>query len=861
MGKLTKMFFVAVARILVLAVIFNTAFSNIKVVWAEETPTANTQTQYDYSNYIIEEERIWIPNSSSIPSVDGQTTTTYETEEVYIEGHFEDTEEWIPDEYKEETVKVSDGYWKPQTEWIPEYYKTTTETVPGYFKQVQNWVSGYYRDVQKWVSGYYRDVQKWVDGYYRTVQKWVDGYYKTVRKWVDGYYRTVQKWVDGYYKTVQKWVSGYYKSVQKWVSGYYKTVQKWVPGYYRTVQKMVSGKLTVVQEWVSGYYTTTQEWVSGYYTVVQEWVSGYYTTTQEWVSGYYTVVQEWVSGYYTTVQEWVSGYYTVVQEWVSGYYTTVQEWVNGYYTTSREWVDGYYTTSNVWVPETTKEVKELVAGYYKTVDVWVDAKYDTVQTLIPGHYKQVWVEGHTATVIKGTETIVPNDVYASDGELNIFQKFGKWISTIWNDLTDLVGNTWNDVKNLVGEAYNDIKEKIISLVNNARQKIADLISSITSTFVNMLKNAFIGTLEFLDTRQAKAVLGTLQAVGGGIQVAVGVALCGSGIGAVLGVPVILHAVADIGQGAATAINAIADKNILPEVNFMEALYAYVGGLIGGAIGGEKGKEIGSKIGTGAFTAVDIVISMITVEGGLKTLNKLMTMDNVGDVLKFAGKTLTDGMTGMVKSIGGAASSVVNSIKKIPDILTTASSTVADFGKAIGDSAKLFSDIWKKQPASTGTYISSNFGGEISKLSDKLEATIKEFKSTLKGTGELIPNIIPNKGFDSFTKLKTYLGDAGDGKAWHHIVEQSQVGARAGFAVDEVNNVKNVISIPTGSGTVHSKISAHYSSKFPDLTGDLTVRDWLATKSFDEQFEYGKELLEQYGEVIATESGWIFKQFE
>ena len=109
-------------------------------------------------------------------------------------------------------------------------------------------------------------------------------------------------------------------------------------------------------------------------------------------------------------------------------------------------------------------------------------------------------------------------------------------------------------------------------------------------------------------------------------------------------------------------------------------------------------------------------------------------------------------------------------------------------------------------------------------------------------------------------MKSYLGSPGDGKAWHHFVEQAQVGKRANFTSSQVNNVNNVIAIPHGKGTIHSKISAHYSSKF-DFTDGLTVRDWLATQSFDEQFQYGKELLEEFGTVTATESGWVFKQFD
>ena len=119
------------------------------------------------------------------------------------------------------------------------------------------------------------------------------------------------------------------------------------------------------------------------------------------------------------------------------------------------------------------------------------------------------------------------------------------------------------------------------------------------------------------------------------------------------------------------------------------------------------------------------------------------------------------------------------------------------------------------------------------------------------------NLIPNKGFKTFNDLKAYLGNPGQGNQWHHFVEQSQIGKRANFNSEQVNNINNVIAISSGSGSIHSKISAHYSSKF-DFTNGQTVRDWLSTKSFEEQFEYGKQLLEEFGDVKATEKGWVFK---
>ncbi|MDU4961607.1 MAG: hemagglutinin repeat-containing protein [Sporomusaceae bacterium] len=122
-------------------------------------------------------------------------------------------------------------------------------------------------------------------------------------------------------------------------------------------------------------------------------------------------------------------------------------------------------------------------------------------------------------------------------------------------------------------------------------------------------------------------------------------------------------------------------------------------------------------------------------------------------------------------------------------------------------------------------------------------------------------VIGSQGFKTFDELKRVLGPAGEGKQWHHLVEQSQIGKRAGFEAEMVNNVDNVIAIPSGSGSIHSVISGHYSSK-PDWAGGKTVRDWLADKSFQEQFDYGLNYLKEFGEVTKNSNGgWIFKPFQ
>ena len=121
------------------------------------------------------------------------------------------------------------------------------------------------------------------------------------------------------------------------------------------------------------------------------------------------------------------------------------------------------------------------------------------------------------------------------------------------------------------------------------------------------------------------------------------------------------------------------------------------------------------------------------------------------------------------------------------------------------------------------------------------------------------DIVPDKGFSSFKDLKTHLDSPGDGKVWHHIVEQSQI-TGSGFSSEQVNNINNVIAIPHGKGSIHAKISGYYSSK-QFFTGGKTVRQWLAGQDFKTQFDFGMNLLKEYGDVIPSSKGWIFRTFE
>ena len=97
-----------------------------------------------------------------------------------------------------------------------------------------------------------------------------------------------------------------------------------------------------------------------------------------------------------------------------------------------------------------------------------------------------------------------------------------------------------------------------------------------------------------------------------------------------------------------------------------------------------------------------------------------------------------------------------------------------------------------------------------------------------------------RSYDSFKEFKNDVGSAGAGNQWHHIVEQCQE-RKSGFDVGMIQNTNNIVSI---SADVHRLISGYYSS-IQAFTGGLTVRSWLAGQSFEQQYQFGLDVIKMF----------------
>ncbi|XXF76131.1 hypothetical protein P2318_24135 [Myxococcaceae bacterium GXIMD 01537] len=98
-----------------------------------------------------------------------------------------------------------------------------------------------------------------------------------------------------------------------------------------------------------------------------------------------------------------------------------------------------------------------------------------------------------------------------------------------------------------------------------------------------------------------------------------------------------------------------------------------------------------------------------------------------------------------------------------------------------------------------------------------------------------------RAWRSFKALKKARGSAGEGKQWHHIVEQTDGNVQR-FGPEALHNTQNVIPIEEA---IHRRISGFYSSIQP-FTRGKTVREWLSSQGFEAQREFGLKVLRDFG---------------
>ena len=69
------------------------------------------------------------------------------------------------------------------------------------------------------------------------------------------------------------------------------------------------------------------------------------------------------------------------------------------------------------------------------------------------------------------------------------------------------------------------------------------------------------------------------------------------------------------------------------------------------------------------------------------------------------------------------------------------------------------------------------------------------------------------------------------------------------------SANKLVKISHGKDTLHSMISGFYSSK-PEWTNGLTVRQWLSTQSYEDQWKFGLQKLTEFAKEIGAKIEFV-----
>ena len=265
----------------------------------------------------------------------------------------------------------------------------------------------------------------------------------------------------------------------------------------------------------------------------------------------------------------------------------------------------------------------------------------------------------------------------------------------------------------------------------------------------------------------------------------------------------------------------------------------------------------------AVAAASSASAMAIASGGTLTLGATISVGASAAATAAAGTIGAAAAVGVTIGAGIVATgaAVDNAFNAIPNEITTSNINKNGINEVNKNNPKNspIKEMTKGDLIAAG--ITEIIVKEVTKEGNKLIIKGEPKVGSIKEIRVNESDIIPDKGFNSFDELKKYLGTAGEGKAWHHIVEQSQINL-SNFDEQMIHNIKNIISIESGfAGSIHGQITGYYNSK-PTFAGGLSVREWLAkNKTFEEQFLFGLDVLRRYGEVVATKEGWKLIPFD
>ncbi len=443
------------------------------------------------------------------------------------------------------------------------------------------------------------------------------------------------------------------------------------------------------------------------------------------------------------------------------------------------------------IKNTVQKVGQSANNSLKSITGTVKNKVTT--TLNNAKNKIVAIGSNVTRGVATAASSVKNKLVATAA--NVKTKVTTTVANVKTNATTVFNNLKSGVK-LAAQSIQSGASKSLQKGKDAVTRYATHFRQGAASVGKAFKNAGAKVVA-AGPRIWQGTMGTLQIIGGGAQVLGGVALCKTGIGALVGVPVVAHGLSDIVQGFQDVKNAISG-NDKQGTNYLQKGYKATGGFVGKLLGNE---EKGKKIGNAVFYVMDIGTSLVNAGAWVDHITNLKKMDKASDMMKYtkqlANNNLVKGWN-TVKSIPQKLTSLPSAGKKLlTNVKNIPASTTKKF-TAIKSTVVKHSDMlgqaWKNsKPAKNTMIFGINGAGEAQKLYDRVVGTVKEYSSIKKK----VAASLVNNPYDEFLQMNS-------GKDRYEYL---------------LNKVE------TADVATNKNQAIFYSGRWETANGTMTAREW------------------------------------
>ncbi len=199
-------------------------------------------------------------------------------------------------------------------------------------------------------------------------------------------------------------------------------------------------------------------------------------------------------------------------------------------------------------------------------------------------------------------------------------------------------------------------------------------------------------------------------------------------------------------------------------------------------------------------------------------------------------TVSRAVINTAKAVANTAKSVVqsasrtvnNAAKKVVSTAKTAAGRAVNTAKTVFNTAKSFVINQTKAVLNRVAGIATTALKTVTKTVGAVYDKAVQIYGSVKEGYEALREDVSNYVADKVKRVETFANET-----WENAKDIAEEGLK--LVIEAKQSIAQTVQ---DAGSIHSKITGHYNTTTFEFTKKASVRNWLAGKSYEEQYEYG-----------------------